>query len=72
MVEILRVDSRHEWKIARFLSLVHTCRKSRGFTSSDICERVPNKHKYRTNIRFLLQRYVYRVSQKKVSVFDLK
>ena len=39
------------------LSLVHICRKNRGFSSSDGCKRMPRKLKYGTNIRLLSKRY---------------
>ena len=39
------------------LSLVHTCRKYRGFSFSGVCEWILNEIKYGTNIRLLLQRY---------------
>ena len=39
------------------LSLIHICRKNWEFSPSDVCEWMPHKRKYGTNIRLLLQRY---------------
>ena len=43
--------------VCKTLSLVHTCRKNRGFSLSGVCEWIFNKLKYGANIRLFLQSY---------------
>ena len=41
------------------LSLVHTCRKDRGFSPSDVCETVPYKTKYGASITSFSKVYIH-------------
>ena len=48
-----------EYIIRYCYRLVHTCRKDRGFSPSDVCETVPYKTKYGANISSFANVYIH-------------
>ena len=55
---IIRLSYKHS-QCLYSLSLVHSCRKDRGFSPSDVCETVPYKTKYGANISSFAKVYIH-------------